>query len=138
MAVQNDYGPSPNKRKKKDYYARMKSTDKDAQLTEVQKFLKKPIGTLEQFKDFPTMEKIFRYTKLFVFLLLKLFDCHIARNDTQSFIRTYNAGLPASAAVERLFSHAGLICTPKRSKLSDENFSLLLFLKFNNAVKYQL
>lgn len=47
----------------------------------------------------------------------------------------YNAGLPASAAVERMFSDAGLICTPKRSNLSDETFQMLLFLKFNNTVK---
>lgn len=34
----------------------------------------------------------------------------------------FNTTLPSSASVERLFSVAGLVITPKRSNLSDENF----------------
>ena len=49
----------------------------------------------------------------------------------------YNAGLPAPAAVERLFSDAGPIYTPKREKQSDTSFGMILFLKFNNSVKNQ-
>lgn len=47
----------------------------------------------------------------------------------------YNAGLPASVAVERLFNEAGLIYIPKRSNLNDAKFGMLLFLKCNNSVK---
>jgi len=48
----------------------------------------------------------------------------------QLFLK-YNVVLPSSAAVERLFSFAGMINTPKRSNLSDKTFEKLVFLKGN-------
>lgn len=48
----------------------------------------------------------------------------------QLFLK-YNVVLPSFAAVERLFSFAGMINTPKRSNLSDKTFEKLVFLKGN-------
>ncbi|MCI4442764.1 MAG: hypothetical protein JHC39_04585 [Lentimicrobium sp.] len=48
----------------------------------------------------------------------------------QLFLR-YNATLPSSAPVERLFSFAGIITRPHRRKLSDKLFEKLLLLKNN-------
>ena len=41
----------------------------------------------------------------------------------------YNAAIPSSAAVERLFSLGKDVLKPKRSGLSDEHFEMLVFLK---------
>ena len=46
------------------------------------------------------------------------------------FLR-YNSILPSSAPVERLFSFAGMVNTPKRQKLSDDVFEMLVLLKAN-------
>ena len=43
-----------------------------------------------------------------------------------------NTPLPSSAAVERLFSFAGMINAPKRSMLSEENFGQLVLMKANS------
>jgi len=45
----------------------------------------------------------------------------------------YNAPLPSSAEVERLFSTASLLNAPRRGSLSDESFEELLLLKANMA-----
>ena len=42
-----------------------------------------------------------------------------------------NTTLPSSAAVERLFSCAGLIMTPLRSRVTDNNFEAKVLLNFN-------
>ena len=44
----------------------------------------------------------------------------------------YNTALPSSAPVERLFSLAGHIHSPKRYRLSDKLFCYLVFLKGNS------
>jgi hypothetical protein len=43
----------------------------------------------------------------------------------------YNTTLPSSASVERLFSLAGLVLTPNRARVSDDNFEMKVLLKFN-------
>ena len=48
----------------------------------------------------------------------------------QIFLK-YNAPTPSSAPVERLFSASGLVRTPRRNKLGDKRFKILLLLKFN-------
>ena len=43
----------------------------------------------------------------------------------------YNALIPSSAPVERLFSFAGMIVRPHRKFMSDKIFEQLLLLKHN-------
>ena len=69
------------------------------------KFMKKKI-TIDNLAQFPSMQKIF----------LK-----------------YNTILPSSAPVERLFSMANQILTPRRNWLNDDCFENLLFLKQNSV-----
>jgi len=44
--------------------------------------------------------------------------------------RKYNAAMPSSAAVERLFSTAGQILTASRCKMSDNLFDQAVFLRY--------
>lgn len=46
----------------------------------------------------------------------------------------FNASLPSSASVERLFSLGGRVLSPLRSTLGDSIFEILVFLKTNKAV----
>ena len=71
---------------------------------EALQFLSDPSHELDQLKRYPTVAK--------------------------AFVK-FNTTVPSSAPVERLFSQAGLILTPRRNRLSDEFFETLLLLKKN-------
>ncbi|XP_031358825.1 uncharacterized protein LOC116182404 [Photinus pyralis] len=43
----------------------------------------------------------------------------------------FNTCLPSSAAVERMFSFASIVNSPRRNALSDDNFEMLVLLKAN-------
>lgn len=50
----------------------------------------------------------------------------------------YNTCLPSSAPVERLFSFATMIDTPRRNALSDDHFEVLVLTKANSNKTYKL
>lgn len=73
--------------------------------------------------------------------LVEEIDTYLSRTETNiellfqyprlllAFTR-YNATLPSSAAVERLFSAAGQILVPRRCKMSDNLFEQSVFLRY--------
>jgi hypothetical protein len=52
----------------------------------------------------------------------------------QLFLK-YNTAIPTSAPVERLFSHASLILTVRRNKLSDALLEMLLLLNMSYGLR---
>ncbi len=58
----------------------------------------------------------------------ELTSLHCYPNIKQLFI-ALNTGLPASAAVERLFSLGGRVFTPLRTRMSASHFEMMIFLR---------
>lgn len=56
----------------------------------------------------------------------------LKRSSLQKLYIRFCTCLPASAAVERLFSHAGLVMTKKRTRLGDKVFECLVLCGVNN------
>lgn len=73
---------------------------------EFYKFLDDKRGSLSALNDYPIIKKV--------------------------FVR-YNTCLPSSAPVERLFSFATIVNSPRRNALTDENFEKLVILKANKV-----
>jgi hypothetical protein len=71
-------------------------------VTEVDNYLEDPSSELSSLFKYPNIFKL--YVKL-------------------------NTGLPASAAVERLFSLGGRVFTPLRANMTSEHFEMLVFLR---------
>ena len=90
-----------------DFFASMKAGS--TQTGEVERYLACPsTGGMDLLHSFPQIKK----------LSLKI-----------------NKSLPASAACERLFSHAGLLFTSKRTQIHCKNLESQLLLKFNSHFK---
>ena len=72
---------------------------------------------------------------LFYYLLSKSKELSILESfpTIKKVFMKYNVVQPSSATSERLFSKGKLIITTKRNKLSDSNFSKLLFLHTNKS-----
>src|SRR6218665_1168527 len=69
---------------------------------EVDDYLASKAMNIQSLKDFPTIARAFQKA---------------------------NSTLPSSAAVERLFSVSGMILTPRRCRMSDKLFDMMVFLK---------
>lgn len=95
---------SPQPKKRKIFFRSLKKKKVCTEANEVDLFLADESTETSSLENYPTLKKM--YMK-------------------------YNAALPSSASVERLFSAGGLIFIPTRANLSDENFEKLLFLKVN-------
>ena len=99
---------SPSKRPKHDFFS-MLNNNAGPQESELEKFLSEPVRETNTILKYPIVKKL--------------------------FLR-YNCALPASAAVERLFSQAGVIFKPTRTLLSDTMFEMLLFTKCNSSLSF--
>ena len=51
----------------------------------------------------------------------------------KTMFRKYNAALPTSAPVERMFSYGGIVVTKRRHSLDDESVETLVVLKYNHV-----
>ena len=89
-----------------------------------------------EFKDNSNLEKTASNdVDLEVLNFLNDHSCDVSSLNQYPKIRKvflkHNTPLPSSAAVERLFSFAGIIHSPKRSMLTDDRLSQLVLLKSN-------
>jgi len=92
--------------KEEDLYSFMTLPDHAARGTsiskEVEEFLQSKARGIQSLKDYPSV--------------------------ANAFVKA-NSTLPSSAAVERLFSTAGLILSPRRCRMTDQLFDRVVFLK---------
>ncbi|XP_046632973.1 uncharacterized protein LOC124312489 isoform X2 [Daphnia pulicaria] len=100
---ESDDAQPPRKKAKKDFFKSL-NPRKALETEELDRFLSDGSAASESILNFPILSRL--------------------------FLR-YNTALPSSASVERLFSVAGSIFKPTRSRLKDKNFEMLLFLKVN-------
>lgn len=102
----SDYSPQ-RKKTKKDFFKSILTNTVPAESNEVDLFLADQSTKISSLNKYPTMKAL--------------------------FIK-YNAAFPSLASIERLFSVAGRIFTPLRSRLSDKNFERMLLLKVNKFI----
>ena len=114
-AAVNKFGNSPKKISSEfhdtslsdDFFNYLDSSlQKDSPEMQAMKYLQDNRSTLQSLDDYPAVKSV--------------------------FIR-YNTALPSSAPVERLFSFAGMIHSPKRGSLSDTLFEQLVLMKGNSC-----
>ena len=105
---ESDDAQPPRKKAKKDFFKSLKPR-RALETEELDRFLSDGSAASESILNFPILSRL--------------------------FLR-YNTALPSSASVERLFSVAGSIFKPTRSRLKDKNFEMLLFLKVNGDCNF--